>query len=374
MMLTGILTTITLLLLAAYAYRIALYARAFPPPAMTERNGKSFPLVSVIIPARNEADHITACLKALLAQRYPADKLEIILVDDQSEDATAAIAQQFPVKLVRSQPPPGTVAFKKQAITAGIAQASGEIILTTDADCIVPPNWVGIMTDALETQQAYMITGPVRMVPGSSFLGIFQSLDFSILQGITAAAVSTGMHDMSSGANLAYRKQFFLAVNGFQGVDDIASGDDMLLMQKFSERYPGKIGYAFSKEAIVDTKTESSWRLFLRQRIRWASKARRYRDPLLFRILLLVYLFNCALFILMLHSMTSWYALAACLVCLLLKVLVEWRFVSGVLRFFSLSRLLPWFPLAQPAHIIYTVVSGLFGQAGSYPWKGRNVK
>jgi cellulose synthase/poly-beta-1,6-N-acetylglucosamine synthase-like glycosyltransferase len=369
-----ILSVIGPILIFVYARQLYIYTRAFVNIDIYHTDENYIPTVSVIIPARNEEKNIGRCLDALLKLNYPANKLQIVVVDDDSSDRTAGIVSGYPVTLIKNKPTPGTIAFKKNAITAGIQAATGEIIVTTDADCIVQSNWLNILTTVMHAHQAYMVTGPVRMIPGSGFLSKFQSLDFAILQGITAASVHSGLHDMSSGANLAYHKKAFEAVNGFSGIDDIASGDDMLLMQKISGEFPGKVCYAFSKQAIVDTAPEPTWGSFLRQRIRWASKATRYRDKKIFRILLLVYLLNLVLFLTMcLAWMGSW-QLFICLTLIFLKTLVEWNFVSRVLDFFSLQDLMPMFPIAQPIHIIYTVISGFFGQAGSYRWKGRKVK
>lgn len=376
MILPGTILVISLLLMPAYALLIRRYNKAFQQSRkkFSIANAEPTQKVTVIIPARNESANIGACLSALMEQTYPKELLEIIVVNDASEDETADIVRSFPVTLIQSTPKPGTIAFKKQAIATGISQASGTLILTTDADCMVAPTWVRTMVNTLHTQRAYMITGPVKMMPGPGFLSIFQSLDFAILQGITAASVGSGIHDMSSGANLAYIKSFYHEVGGFKGIDDIASGDDMLLMQKFSAQYPGSIGYAFSTEAMVRTKTEPTWKLFLQQRIRWASKATKYKDPVLFRILLLVYLVNLWILTLWVIGIWNHPAFFYGLVLMLLKLIIEWPFVKRVLQFFSLRELMPWFPIAQPLHILYTIVSGFFGQAGGYRWKGRNVK
>jgi glycosyltransferase involved in cell wall biosynthesis len=376
MILPATILVISVLLMLAYALLIRRYDDAFT------KSRKNFSIadteatqhVTVIIPARNESANIKACLSALMAQTYPRSLIEIIVVDDLSEDDTAEIVKNFPVKLIRNNPKPGTIAFKKQAIATGISQASGALILTTDADCIVANTWVSTMVNTLQSQRAYMVTGPVKMMPGNQCLSMFQSLDFAILQGITAASVGSGIHDMSSGANLAYIKSFYHEVGGFNGIDDIASGDDMLLMQKFSAQYPGSIGYAFSMDAMVNTKTEPTWKLFLQQRIRWASKATKYKDPVLFRILLLVYAVNLWVVALLVMGLWNRRAFVFGLILMIIKLMIEWRFVQNVLQFFSLLPLMRWFPIAQPLHILYTVVSGFFGQAGGYRWKGRNVK
>lgn len=376
MILPATILVISVLLMLAYALLIRRYDDAFTKSSknFSIADTEATQLVTVIIPARNESANIKACLSALMAQTYPRSLIEIIVVDDLSEDDTAEIVKNFPVKLIRNNPKPGTIAFKKQAIATGISQASGALILTTDADCIVANTWVSTMVNTLQSQRAYMVTGPVKMMPGNQCLSMFQSLDFAILQGITAASVGSGIHDMSSGANLAYIKSFYHEVGGFNGIDDIASGDDMLLMQKFSAQYPGSIGYAFSTDAMVNTKTEPTWKLFLQQRIRWASKATKYKDPVLFRILLLVYAVNLWVVALLVMGLWNRRAFVFGLILMIIKLMIEWRFVQNVLQFFSLLPLMRWFPIAQPLHILYTVVSGFFGQAGGYRWKGRNVK
>ena len=376
MILPATILVISVLLMLAYALLIRRYDDAFTKSRknFSIADTEATQLVTVIIPARNESANIKACLSALMAQTYPRSLIEIIVVDDLSEDDTAEIVKNFPVKLIRNNPKPGTIAFKKQAIATGISQASGALILTTDADCIVANTWVSTMVNTLQSQRAYMVTGPVKMMPGNQCLSMFQSLDFAILQGITAASVGSGIHDMSSGANLAYIKSFYHEVGGFNGIDDIASGDDMLLMQKFSAQYPGSIGYAFSMDAMVNTKTEPTWKLFLQQRIRWASKATKYKDPVLFRILLLVYAVNLWVVALLVMGLWNRRAFVFGLILMIIKLMIEWRFVQNVLQFFSLLPLMRWFPIAQPLHILYTVVSGFFGQAGGYRWKGRNVK
>ena len=376
MILPATILVISVLLMLAYALLIRRYDDAFTKSSknFSIADTEATQLVTVIIPARNESANIKACLSALMSQTYPRSLMEIIVVDDLSEDDTAEIVKNFPVKLIRNNPKPGTIAFKKQAIATGISQASGALILTTDADCIVANTWVSTMVNTLQSQRAYMVTGPVKMMPGNQCLSMFQSLDFAILQGITAASVGSGIHDMSSGANLAYIKSFYHEVGGFNGIDDIASGDDMLLMQKFSAQYPGSIGYAFSMDAMVNTKTEPTWKLFLQQRIRWASKATKYKDPVLFRILLLVYAVNLWVVALLVMGLWNRRAFVFGLILMIIKLMIEWRFVQNVLQFFSLLPLMRWFPIAQPLHILYTVVSGFFGQAGGYRWKGRNVK
>ena len=179
---------------------------------------------------------------------------------------------------------------------------------------------------------------------------------------------------MCNGANLAYEKKAFEAVNGFSGIDTIASGDDMLLMYKIWKKFPGQVHYLKSEDAIVSTQPMQTWKQFFRQRIRWASKANKYEDKRFFPILLLVYLFNLsflALIIACLFFDHRWMLVGILWVA---KTLVELPLFASAAKFFHKQWALKLFFLFQPLHIVYTIISGLFGQFGKYEWKGRRVK
>jgi biofilm PGA synthesis N-glycosyltransferase PgaC len=366
---------IAFILITGYSFLIRHYQHIFMKIPLVLTGKPSPEKISVVIPARNEEQNIGPCLDTMLMQDYPSSLTEIIVANDHSTDQTAAIVQSKGVTLLAMEAQPeGTVAFKKAALTAAIASADGDIIVSTDADCLAPESWLSTLIYTKQSTNAVLVAAPVRMPYGKSFLSKFQSLDFAILQGITAASLHEGFHSMGNGANLAYDKAAFNVVKGFSGVDDIASGDDMLLVHKIRTQFPGRVAYAFSPDAIVDTKPEPDWKSFFRQRIRWASKARKYQDKQIFRVLLLVYAMNLSVFVMMCFSFSGITAFSLCILILLYKTIVEWGFVYRVLRFFKLQQLMPWFPVFQPFHVAYTVISGLFGQTGSYQWKGRQVK
>ncbi len=330
--------------------------------------------ISVVIAARNEEENIGALLKSLQAQSYPSHLLEVIIVDDHSTDETAVIVKSFVfAKLIQLQSD-NINSYKKKAIETGIAAASGDLIVTTDADCTVPENWLKTIDAFKNETGAIFIAAPVVMKHGETFLQTFQSLDFLALQGITAASVQKKIHNMSNGANLAYERNVFFEVNGFTNIDHIASGDDMLLMQKIYQRFPGKVAYLFSEEAIVSTIPAKTWKEFFNQRIRWASKATNYNDSKIFAALFLVYFFNCsllALFITGFWMPDLWLGLLAIVVT---KIIVELFLLIPVAKFYNKENLLRLFPFYQPLHIIYTVIAGWLGVFGSFEWKGRRVK
>ena len=375
MILVTAICFISFILLTLYAVLLHRYENIFLEIPIVSPQLVYDEKISVIIPARNEENNIGRCLDAIQQQDYPKNNKEIIVADDHSSDQTASIVIAKGAKLVTmNNLPEGTVAFKKMALAAAIQASEGDTIITTDADCIASPSWLRTIVAVKQSNNAVLVAAPVRMCYDRSFLSKFQSLDFAILQGITAASVHTGFHHMGNGANMAYSKSAFNEVGGFSGIDNIASGDDMLLVHKISQRYPGRIAYAFTNEAMVETDPEPDLKSFLRQRIRWASKAAKYEDKRIFRVLLLVYAANLSLFILMCMSVLSTIHLSLCLLMIFYKVMVEWSFVKRILLFFRLEKLMSWFTVFQPFHIAYTVISGLFGQFGSYQWKGRQVK
>lgn len=194
--------------------------------------------ISVIIPARNEEKNIGALLDALQKQTYPKELFEVIIIDDNSTDQTTSIVRLYPhIKLIQLEEE-GINSYKKKAIETGIARASGEMIVATDADCIFDPRWLQTIAGYYTEKNAVFVAAPVSINCNSSLLQTFQAMDFMILQAITGAAVSKKKLSMCNGANIAYATKAFQEVNGFSGIDKIASGDDMLLMHKIWKRYP----------------------------------------------------------------------------------------------------------------------------------------
>lgn len=347
-------------------------------------HGKNLPpktTFSVIIPARNEAQNIEDCVRSILNNNYPGDLFEVIVVDDFSTDATAAIVEQLRTKYnnlkliqLKNHLQTKENSYKKKAIETAIAKASNEWIITTDADCVVTKNWFTNFDNIIQQKQPVFVAAPVQFINNGSFISVFQCLDFISLQGITAASVAAGFLSMCNGANLAYKKTAFNAVNGFKGVDNIASGDDMLLMHKIKKQFPAQVAYLFSKESIVRTQPMPDLKSFINQRIRWASKASSYDDKKIFAVLLLVYLYNLSLFIMLIAGIFYPPLFIDWLVLLAVKTFIELLFMYPVTKFFGEEKLLWWFPLMQPFHVAYTVISGWLGKFGKYEWKGRQVK
>ena len=369
-----ILLFICIFLFIFYSLLIIYYWqswKAIPDFILTNRAATT--KISVIIPARNEENNIRQLLEALQKQIYPPELFEVIVVDDHSTDKTIAIVQQFPtVKLIELKDD-NINSYKKKAIETGITAATGELIVTTDADCIPRKEWLQTIASFRQEKGSVFIAAPVALNCNSSVVEILQSLDFMILQGITGASVHKNIHSMCNGANLAYDRKVFDEVNGFAGIDHIASGDDMLLMHKIWKLYPDKVHYLKSKDAIVSTRPMQTLKGFFNQRIRWASKAKKYDDKRIIAVLLLVYLFNLSFCWLLVAGCWHHYYWIILIGMWVAKTIIEFPFFISVSNFFNKKWAVRLFLFFQPLHIIYTIISGLFGQFGKYEWKGRRV-
>jgi cellulose synthase/poly-beta-1,6-N-acetylglucosamine synthase-like glycosyltransferase len=373
---------ITILLLAVYAVIILLYRKWFlqlkefiPSPEILPQTK-----FSIIIPARNEEENIGNCIQSILSQNYPQHLFELIIVDDHSTDKTSAIVEKFKqqhnniqlIKLADELNGQILNSYKKKAIEKAIAQSTGDWIITTDADCVLQTNWLRLYDAYIQKNNAVFIGAPVIYTKTNSVLSLFQYIDFMTMQGITAASVSAGFHNMCNGANLAYEKKAFYNVNGFKGIDNVASGDDMMLMNKIKKKYPGKIGFLFSHQAIVSTLPMLSWKDFFNQRIRWASKADKLKDVNVLSVLVIVYMLNLLLFILPFMSFVYPVAIVYWIIFIAAKTGIELLFILPVSKFFG-EFFIGWFPVLQPLHIFYIVISGWLGKFGKYSWKERKV-
>jgi cellulose synthase/poly-beta-1,6-N-acetylglucosamine synthase-like glycosyltransferase len=386
-----ILFIVGCILLFSYSILMGYYSYGWQIMKTFKTDGSPIPstTVSVVIPFRNEEQHLTNLLQSLSNQYYPMHLVEFILVNDHSSDNSISIIQPHlssSIRLIELSEHVGPLqnAFKKKAIEVGIQQSKGKLIVTTDADCTMGPQWISTIVDYYEKHQSACIIMPVKMHAAPSLLGIFQSLDFMMLQGITASSAALSFHGMCNGANFAYEKQAFEKVDGFNNINHISSGDDLLLLHKFAKLFPNRISYLKSLSVIVSTTGTSSWYQFFQQRIRWASKADQYQDKKMLPTLLLVYLLNFSFLLLMAFiflspflngiSSTQWKLNAGILLAgLLWKTFAELWLLLPFARFYNQQKGLWIFPFLQPLHILYMVIAGWLGKFGTYQWKDRKL-
>lgn len=387
-----IIWLVTFFILVAYCLLLLAYKRWWIrikdyEPTDNDSLAEELPFLSIIISARNEENNIANCIGSIINQSYPKNSFEIIIVDDHSTDNTVKVIESFKneniliIDLSKFVTDKSFNSYKKKAIDTAIQFARGELIVTTDADCIVPHKWLETLATFYQKKKPVFVCMPVVFSTLSidrgffnKFFNAFQALDFMTLQGITGASLEKKLHGLCNGANLAYQKKVFLEVNGFEGIDKIASGDDMLLMHKIQQVHPQKVLYLKSRDVIVETQPSPDLKDFLNQRIRWASKADKYTDKKIISVLVLVYFFNAWIVILGVASFFSSDVLLLFLLSIILKTFVELLFLISVAKFFKKQQLLWWFVPAQPFHILYVLIAGWLGKFGSFQWKGRKVK
>ena len=339
--------------------------------------------VSILIPARNEEESIAACVQSAVGQNYPSDLFEVIVINDHSTDRTSEILSTFHNEQLRILELKDYIddrsqikSFKKKALEIAIAQTTGDLIVTTDADCEMGPDWLIHLVAFYEVEKVRFIAAPVNFHKEKNLFEKFQSLDFLGMIGVTGAVIHRRFMNMCNGANLAYDKKTFYAVNGFEGIDQLASGDDMLLMQKIAKQYPEQIGFIKNKAATVYTHAQATIHDFLQQRIRWATKSYSYPEWKVTVILAMVYLFcNSIVLSLLLvpffGSVMCWILLSQ----LVIKAVMDFVFLKRMSAFFDRQDLMSTFVSSFFYHIVYIVVVGLLGNViKEYRWKGRKVK
>jgi cellulose synthase/poly-beta-1,6-N-acetylglucosamine synthase-like glycosyltransferase len=328
--------------------------------------------VSVIVAARNEEKHIADLLMDLAVQDYPDFLLEVLVVDDHSEDNTIEIVRNIIAerkldgfKLIENEYKAG----KKSAIAAGISKATGDVVLLSDADCRLGPGWISCMVSFFKREERMMIFGPVSYFPEEGLLNRFQSLEFSGLMASGAGAAMTGRPFMCNGANLAYRKEAFLQVGGYNGNEKFISGDDVFLMHKIKDRFGSRaIGFALDRNAIVRTFAAPGLKAFFKQRIRWASKTKGYSDKLAILTAAIVFIFN--LFIVAVFSagfflpfLFLWY-----FNCIILKSIIDLPLIIGITGFNNERRLIWWYLPFQLVYPFYVVSAGVCSIFAGKKW------
>lgn len=352
---------------------------------------------SVIIPFRNEAENLPGLLKSIAAIKYPKELVEFIFVDDASSDASVEIINNFlsmasnderveisgniegpdeilpkvkmTINVIKNQRVSSSP--KKDAIATAIATAKNNWILTTDADCVLPDKWLLTLDDFIQQQNPDMVVAPVNYIVKNSFLEQFQFLDFMSLQGTTVGGFGINFPFLCNGANLAYKKEVFLKLNGFKGNDTIASGDDIFLFEKFLEADKSGVQFLKSKDAMVTTFPVKTKNALLQQRVRWASKTSKLKATKVKLIGLLVFLINLSV----VFSVFLSNNMLLILLPLFLKITIDLLLFIPTMRFYNPKKVFfKWYVFSSvlyPVFSVFVVFKSLFYQ---YNWKGRHFK
>lgn len=364
-----------------YAFlMIALIIGYAKIPDFKAENNAPKTTFSIIIPFRNEAENLPTLLQSLGKLNYPTALFEILFVDDASSDASVATIykphrflkpvrfQIFSNKRISNSP-------KKDAITTAINQAKHQWILTTDADCIVPENWLQTLDAFIRQKQPKMVVAPVDYEAKNTFLEQFQHLDFLSLQGATISGFGLKKPFLCNGANLAYQKESFLQLNGFEGNNDIASGDDIFLFEKFVQNDAQSVQFIKSLAATVKTFPVSNWKDLIQQRVRWAAKTGNYQLPFGKFVGAIVFLTNFSLVIGFLLVLFKQFSVIYVLLFFVLKLSLDVTLFLKTTRFFTQEKTLyQWFLPSSFLYPFFSVTVVFIALFSSYQWKGRDFK
>jgi len=362
------------LLLGAAVYLLGAGAVYLGLQRLRERPScESNPRVSVIVPVRNEQSNLEHCLSALFNQSYAAHRYEVIVVDDGSEDATLQIAgahlSLYPNLTVLSSTETEGRSPKKAAIETGIAASQGEIIMTTDADCRVPPKWIERMAGCFDAG-VDAVTSWVVVERGEQLLSRVEALDSLALVTVGAGTIGLGRPILANGANLAFRRELFDALGGYRKHETYVSGDDDLLIQQIGRCRHRQVEFLAGRDTAVLTGANAGYLDYLRQRIRWASKAPLY--PLSLRLAEAgLYFFLLALaggLPMALAGMIVPHALA---IALSIKLIADYILLRHSARHLGLGFTLPLFFLAEGIQTVTVLIAGVWGLVGVTRWKGR---
>lgn len=334
-------------------------------------------MVSVIVAARNEQDSIHKTIEDILSQDYDKDLTEVIFIDDHSTDKTSEIISSYAdrgLKLIKLNESKALNSYKKKAIQTAIGKSEGTLIVTTDADCRMGPRWLSTIVSFYEERGYRMISSPVAYYEEKSFFERAQSLEFLYLIGLGASSIGNKNPSTCNGANLAYEKSTFYEVGGFKGIDELASGDDELLLHKVAVNYADSIGFLKNEDAIVYTHAKPNLKEFLQQRRRWASKSTKYKNKSIILLGVVVWLFNLSVMVNLIGGIFNHILLSIGIIQLLVKVVFESLFLIDITGFAKRRGLLVLLPFLNVMHILYIVYIGVAGNSGKYNWKGRMVR
>jgi cellulose synthase/poly-beta-1,6-N-acetylglucosamine synthase-like glycosyltransferase len=337
--------------------------------------------VSVLISIRNEEKVVKACLDALLSQDYAREKYEVILVNDRSTDKTGQILDSYVTrnpelfKCITITQEETSASPKKYALSKGIKLCSGEIILSTDADCIFTEKWISCLVSNFDadTGMALGATTHYQQPDMNQFLWGIQALEFFSHTVVSASMIANNFPINANANNMAYSRKAFEQAGGFEVHRHITSGDDDFLTQKIAALKKWKIKFITHPDSAVMTSPCKTFREIWEQRKRWASKCSLYGKKqvaflsgVYFYYFLILTLILSGLFVpaFLLPGLTSW----------ALKTLMDYLAVRHGTNIFRQEKLLDWFIPAAILHIPLIVLAVFFGSFGHFTWKGQKVR
>ncbi len=374
--------SVVILIASAYSYLIIYILRRWANIQTLEGNTRKHPQgqlgVSIIIPARNEAQNITMCLNSILGNEdIESINPQIIVIDDHSTDDTAQVVRElqsayvevFSLEINRNTDGPIN-AYKKAAISLALSKCKHDFVIQLDADTVVPQEYLRTITMYQNTYKAEFIAAPVKFYPCNNLLHHFQQLDILGMMAVTGAGIQSQKWHMANGANMSYKK-----ANVRFGPQDLASGDDVYTIQKIAEEKPESIYYIKDPKAVVTTAPVNTYADLYQQRIRWATKNKKM--PNLTMQLMMGVPFINALMLLAHIPMMFLLGMPAVLLFafhLMIKLMIDYVYLKEITTHFDAQESMQYFIPANLMHVFYISGIGILSFfVKKYKWKGRVV-
>ncbi|AMQ57967.1 glycosyltransferase [Algoriphagus sanaruensis] len=232
------------------------------------------PKVSILIAARNEETQLPRLLESLKTLDYPKELLEILIVDDASQDQTQSILYDWKKESERHQVltlseadfgklhPNG----KANALAQLVMQATGDFFFFTDADCQVPRDWIKAGLSAFTDSKTGLVLG-ITAVHGNRFLDRMQAMDWWNTLGLVKISTDLGFPATGLGNNMVVSREAYFQSGGFPNTANSLTED--LELARLIRKIGFKIRYQFTQNMLVKTKSEGSFRALMQQRKRW---------------------------------------------------------------------------------------------------------
>ena len=326
---------------------------------------------TIIVPFRNEADNLPKLLDSFSNLNYPTDLLEVILVDDNSLEKFQILNSKYQIQILDNLRVSNSP--KKDAISTAMQHVKTNWVITTDADCIVPQNWLLTFDNYIQENQVSMLAGAVSYECENSFLHHFQQLDLTSLQGATIGSFGLNKAFMCNGANFAYTKSLFEKLNGFDGNNKIASGDDVFLLQKAVEKFPKEVHYLKAEDAIVITKPTENWKSLFYQRVRWAAKTSSYKSNFGKFLGLIVFFGNLSFVIGFVFLLFGIWSYPIFVLFAFFKFGIDFVLLYITNQFLTKTRIKSLF-LSSLFYPFFSSAVAFYSLFGSYEWKGRKFR
>ena len=337
------------------------------------------PFISLVIIFRNEEKALPLLLQSILKQDYPKSKMEIIFVDDSSNDNSLSLVRTFqknqreyPVKIFELCKEKNNAFGKKEALTLAYSKAEGDYILLTDADCQFDTKNIRSRIQSFQNPKIKMVSAAVLINKEKTIFSLSQSLENLSLIATTAATTAATIPILSNGANLAFERKSFLKLSADALLKEENSGDDLFLLHSFKKHFGAKsIAFEFDNDSVVYTQAQPNIKSFFNQRKRWLSKSKSFKDIWLITISLLVLIVNINILIAAIACIFNAKYLIVFLLLFGLKFCVDFLFLSIVAQWYKQKYLLWIYPLVQLFYPLFVVISNLSALFFSYEWKGR---